>query len=83
MREYGGDAVLRFDPQSVESIAAGLQEISQDEALRERLRQRGRNRMRMFTWERTGKAYRALYRKAAKAALQEEDLQLLSEDAAA
>jgi len=82
LREYGGDAVLTFDPQSVECIAARLKEISGDEALRERMRQRGRERMRRFTWERTGKTYRALYRKAAKAVLSEEDLELLSGDTA-
>ncbi|MGD0225697.1 MAG: glycosyltransferase family 1 protein [Terriglobia bacterium] len=77
LREYGGDAVLTFDPQSVESIAASLLRISSDEALREQLRARGRERARMFTWERTAKTCRALYRKVAGVPLTEEDLHLL------
>jgi glycosyltransferase involved in cell wall biosynthesis len=80
LREYGGDAVLTFDPLSVESIAASLLRISSDEALREQLRARGQERARLFTWERAGKTYRALYRKVAGAPLTEEDLHLLIND---
>ena len=77
LREYGGDAVLTFDPRSTDSIAASLLRISSDEALREQLRARGRERARMFTWERTAKTCRALYRKVAGVPLTEEDLHLL------
>jgi len=80
LREYGGDAVLTFDPLSVESIAASLLRISGDEGLREQLRARGKERARLFTWERTGKTYRALYRKVAGVPLSEEDLHLLTSD---
>ena len=78
LREYGDDAVLTFDPLSVESIAASLLRISSDEALREQLRARGLERTRLFTWERTGKSHRALYRKVAGVSLTEEDLHLLT-----
>jgi glycosyltransferase involved in cell wall biosynthesis len=80
LREYGGDAVMTFDPLSVESMAASLLLISSDDALREQLRARGRERARLFTWERTGKTYRALYRQVAGVAMSEEDLQLLTSD---
>jgi glycosyltransferase involved in cell wall biosynthesis len=80
LREYGGDAVLTFDPHSADSIAASLLQISSDEALRERLRARGKERAGLFTWERTGKSYRALYRKVAGVPLSEEDLLLLTSD---
>jgi glycosyltransferase involved in cell wall biosynthesis len=80
LREYGGDAVLTFDPHSTDSIAASLLRISSDEALREQLRARGRERSRLFTWERTGRTYRALYRKVAGVPLTEEDLHLLARD---
>jgi len=80
LREYGGDAVLTFDPQSSDSIAASLVRISGDQALREQLRARGQRRARLFTWERTGKTYRALYRKVAGVPLSDEDLHLLSND---
>jgi glycosyltransferase involved in cell wall biosynthesis len=77
LQEYGGDAVLSFNPHSVESIAASLVRISDDEALREKLRTRGLERARMFTWERTAKTCRALYRQVAGACLTEEDHHLL------
>lgn len=80
LREYGGDAVLTFDPQSADSIAASLLGISRDEGLREQLRARGKERARLFTWERTGRTYRALYRKVAGVPLSEEDLALLTSD---
>ncbi len=76
LREYGGDAVLTFDPHSADSIAASLLRISREEGLREQLRARGTERAKLFTWERTGKAYRALYRKVAGVPLSEEDLHL-------
>jgi glycosyltransferase involved in cell wall biosynthesis len=78
LREYGGDAVLTFDPHSVESIAASLVRIARDEDLRAELRKRGSLRIRMFTWERTAKTYRALYRKVAGFPLSEEDVVLLA-----
>jgi glycosyltransferase involved in cell wall biosynthesis len=78
--EYGGDAVLVFDPHSVESMAAGLLRISQDDALRAELRERGSRRVRIFTWERAAKGYRALYRKVAGFPLSEEDMVLLASD---
>lgn len=80
LREYGGDAVLTFDPHSTDSIAASLLRISRDDGLREQLRARGKERARLFTWERTGKSYRALYRKVAGVPLSEEELLLLSSD---
>jgi glycosyltransferase involved in cell wall biosynthesis len=80
LREYGGDAVLTFDPRSTDSIAASLLRISGDEGLREQLRTRGKERVRLFTWERTAKAYRALYRKVAGVSLSEEDSRLLTSD---
>ena len=81
MREYGGDAVLTFDPHSAESMAGGLLRIVQDEALRAELLERGSRRVRTFTWERAARTYRALYRKVAGFPLSEEDMALLASDA--
>jgi glycosyltransferase involved in cell wall biosynthesis len=78
LREYGGDAVLAFDPHSTEDIASSLLRMSKDAELREQLRARGKERVRIFTWERTAKAYRALYRKVAGVSLSEEDHHLLT-----
>jgi hypothetical protein len=44
-----------------------------DGNLREALRQRGNARMPLFTWERTAKTYRAVYRQVARAPLSDED----------
>lgn len=78
LQEYGGEAVLKFDPHSVESIATSLLRISKDEGLREHLRTRGKERVCRFTWERTARTYRALYRKVGGISLSEEDVHLLS-----
>lgn len=76
--EYAGDAALFFDPTSVESIADALRRMSTDPELRAKLIQRGKTRVRKFTWERTARGYRALYRLTAGHALTEEERTLLS-----
>jgi glycosyltransferase involved in cell wall biosynthesis len=79
LQEYGGDAVLQFDPLSAESIGQALLRLYGDSDLRAALKIRGRERVRLFSWERTGKMYRALYRKVSGRTLSEEDRQLLQE----
>jgi glycosyltransferase involved in cell wall biosynthesis len=74
------NAAVLFDPHSVESIANAVAKVSTDEALRQRLRERGAERVKDFNWERTAKAYRATYRRAAHFPLSEEDCWLLSWD---
>lgn len=53
MPEVGGDAVITVDPFSVESIADGMMAVAKDPALREKLIEKGRERRRKFTWDRT------------------------------
>jgi glycosyltransferase involved in cell wall biosynthesis len=77
--EYAGNAALLFDPTNVASIADALRQMATNVALREELRQRGSERIRLFTWERTAKMYRALYRQVAGVPLSEEDSALLAE----
>jgi glycosyltransferase involved in cell wall biosynthesis len=50
--EVGGDAVEYVDPASVESIAAGLRRVLEDDGRRRELEQRGRVRARSFSWGR-------------------------------
>ncbi|MGQ9633274.1 MAG: glycosyltransferase family 4 protein [Bryobacteraceae bacterium] len=50
--EVGGDAVLLVDPEDTDSIAAGLQRLSEDPHLRDELALRGRRRASAFRWER-------------------------------
>jgi glycosyltransferase involved in cell wall biosynthesis len=54
--EVAGDAALLFDPHDVAAIAAALQRLLKDDALAERLRLAGRERARLFTWERAAQA---------------------------
>jgi len=78
--EYGGDAVLFFDPTSVESIAEAVRRMGTEPELCATLRQRGSERIRLFKWERTAKAYRALYRKMAGHPLSDEERHLIASD---
>ena len=78
--EQAGDAALLFDPLSVEAIADAVAQMATNPTLREDLRQRGTRRLQDFSWERTAKAYRAVYRLAAGCPLTEEDRRFLSWD---
>jgi glycosyltransferase involved in cell wall biosynthesis len=75
--EYGGDAVLLFDPQSLEAMADAIRTMLCDAELRDSLRARGSARAQLFTWEQTARTYRALYRKIAGRELGSEDADLL------
>lgn len=78
--EQAQDAALLFDPYDEDSIAAAMARMSTESDLRANLRQHGRRRLKDFSWQRTAKAYRALYRRAAKIPLTAEDQQLLRWD---
>jgi glycosyltransferase involved in cell wall biosynthesis len=52
LREVAGDAALLFDPSEDDAMAAALNRIASDEALRRELAQAGPLRARAFTWER-------------------------------
>jgi glycosyltransferase involved in cell wall biosynthesis len=78
--EYAGDAVLFFDPNSVESIAKAVERMYTDATLRADLARRGSERIKLFSWDKTARAYRAVYRKVAGAVLSDEE-ELLLQDA--
>lgn len=75
--EQVGNAALLFDPFSVEGIATAVKRLVIDESLRKNLIQRGKERLKDFSWERTAKAYRAVYRQATNRNITEEDRALL------
>ena len=50
--EVGGSAAIYVDPLSVESIAAGMTQVVEDDALRFKLKILGRDRAALFTWDR-------------------------------
>jgi glycosyltransferase involved in cell wall biosynthesis len=74
------DAGILFDPRDVGSIADAIARLATDEVLRDRLRELGRRRTKDFSWERTAKAYRAVYRRAGDRTLSDEDRWLLEWD---
>ncbi len=53
--EVAGDAALLVDPLETGSIAAGLQQLAADAALRQQLRERGLVRARSFNWDQTAR----------------------------
>lgn len=57
-----GDAAVIFDPRSVSAIAETVYRVVSDEPLRERLMAAGRARVDSFTWAKTARRYRTLYR---------------------
>jgi glycosyltransferase involved in cell wall biosynthesis len=74
------DAALLFNPYSVEDIAAALETMDSDAPLRAQLKWKGTQRLKDFSWERSARAYRALYRRAGLQAMTDEDRHLLSWD---
>ena len=75
-----GDAGLLFDAKDVSAIADAIQKMTTNWRLREALKQRGYRRVQDFSWERTAKAFRAVYRRAAGLTLNDEDRWLLKWD---
>ena len=78
--EQAGDAALLFDPFSIGAIADAVRRMATSEHLRAELMRKGERRLQDFSWERTAKAYRAVYRRAAHRPLTDEDRWLLSWD---
>ena len=78
--EQAAGAALLFDPCDVEGIARALRRMATEEGLRVELKRRGALRLEDFSLERTAKAYRAVYRRAAGLRLGEEDRWLLGWD---
>lgn len=53
--EIGGDAVYYIDPYSVDSIAKGITRLVNDEPLRQELIQKGLERVKVFSWEKSAR----------------------------
>ena len=78
--EQVDDAALLFDPADTQAIAHAIRVMVTQADLRRQLVERGHRRVKDFDWSRTAKAYRAVYRRAAGLALNEEDRWLLQWD---
>ncbi|MCJ7563970.1 MAG: glycosyltransferase family 4 protein [Candidatus Aminicenantes bacterium] len=64
--EIGGDAAVYFDPESPEDMAAKIMLLLEDAGLRESLKAKGRERAKIFTWEKTAEETLDFYRAIAK-----------------
>jgi glycosyltransferase involved in cell wall biosynthesis len=62
--EVAGDAALLFDPESTEQIAAAIEKLINGGDDVERLRQKGLERARTFTWDATARATAESYERA-------------------
>ncbi len=62
--EVAGEAALYFDPTSVVDISEKLELMCQDAALRDEYRQRGSERVKLFSWRRCAEETLACYQKA-------------------
>jgi glycosyltransferase involved in cell wall biosynthesis len=69
--EAAGEAARLVDPRDVEAIASGLRQVSDDDVLRQELREQGLAHARTFTWSRTARETIQVYRQAARKALEE------------
>jgi glycosyltransferase involved in cell wall biosynthesis len=78
--EQVAGAALLFNPFSVEEVASALARMATNRGLRAKLRRLGARRLGDFSIERTARAYRAVYRRAAGYALDSEDRRLLGWD---
>ncbi|MEW6745553.1 MAG: glycosyltransferase [Planctomycetota bacterium] len=65
-REVGGTAPLFVDPESEEAIATGIEQLLAEGWRSERV-ERGRERVRHFTWDECAPRILAAYREAAEA----------------
>lgn len=74
-----GDAGILFVP-TADGIVDALLRFTQTPGLADELRTRGTRRLADFSWERTARAYRATYRRAAGRRLDDEDRALLAWD---
>ncbi|HET7928778.1 MAG TPA: glycosyltransferase, partial [Actinomycetota bacterium] len=72
-----GDAALLFNPREPAGIADAMIRLWADGALRAELVRRGRERVARFTWDRTARTYRALYRELTGRPLTTADRDLL------
>jgi glycosyltransferase involved in cell wall biosynthesis len=62
--EVAGEAALLFDPEDTDAIRSAMEQLLTDRELAGRLRDAGRARAALFTWERTAALTAASYRRA-------------------
>jgi glycosyltransferase involved in cell wall biosynthesis len=63
--EVAGGAALLVDPTVTDALAAAIEQVWTDDGLRQQLAERGLERARLFTWERTARETVAVYERVA------------------
>ena len=61
--EIVGDAAEMFDPYDIESIQLAIERVVQDEELKSELINRGKERIKQFSWERCAQETLKVYKK--------------------
>ncbi len=61
MPEVAGDAAVLVDPYDTGALAAAMARVLEDESLQAELIKKGKERVKAFTWERTGEQLVELY----------------------
>ena len=64
MPEAAGDAALMFDPHDTAALVACIQQVLDDSAQADLMRERGREQIGRFSWVEAGRLTAATYRKA-------------------
>jgi len=64
LAEVCGDATIEMDPESVDSMSAGIRTLVADEKLRDQARRARLERARLFSWPAAAAAHLAAYRDA-------------------
>lgn len=64
--EVVADAALLFDPYNVEEMSAAMYKVLTDEQLQGKLRQKGFERVRQFSWEKAARETLAVYEEVCK-----------------
>ena len=61
MPEVAGDAALYFDPSDISSMSNAMQKIASSPEARQRLIQKGKDRVRRFSWDKCAQETYAVY----------------------
>jgi len=59
--EVGGNAVEYFNPKDIKSIESSVRRVVNDEVLRKEMIRKGKERLKMFGWEKTSKEFLNVY----------------------
>jgi glycosyltransferase involved in cell wall biosynthesis len=62
LSEIAGNACLSFDPKNKTSMLDAVKQVLSSKSIREELRKQGRERVKLFSWERTARETKRVYK---------------------